>query len=167
MATTSLVGGNLLEGGGRKWKLEKRAEISQTWPDDDKACTGRLWLYGINSLRRVLWDRCTSFFVHWHRLVGLDQWPYRYGRHVSDPASTGPRSRQRVHLTSRVHMRKTRFRGAVIGFTRKNRFWAHFLKIDAKNLPTKIAMLTLKTCCESHGWPFSNLKTGICSREQA
>ena len=45
-------------------------------------------------------------------------------------------------------------------------FWKS-AKIDAKNLPTKIAMLTLKTCCDSHGWPFSNLRTGICSREQA
>ena len=45
-------------------------------------------------------------------------------------------------------------------------FWKS-AKIDAKNLPTKIAMLTLKTCCDAHGWPFSNLRTDICSREQA
>ena len=85
-------------------------------------------------------------------------WTFEYGRHVSDLAST------------RVHRRKTRFRGAVIGFTWKISFELIFwksAKIDAKNLPTKIAMLTLKTCCDSHGWPFSNLRTGICSREQA
>ena len=36
-------------------------------------------------------------------------------------------------------------------------FWKS-AKIDSKNLPTKIAMLTLKIYCDSHVWTFSNLK---------
>ena len=41
---------------------------------------------------------------------------YEYGRHVSDPASTGPRSRQRVHLDTGFTGENYVSKGAVIGF---------------------------------------------------
>ena len=43
-----------------------------------------------------------------------------YGRHVSDPASTGPRSRQRVHWKIGFAGKNHVSVGTVIGFTGKN-----------------------------------------------
>ena len=83
---------------------------------------------------------------------------YEYGRHVSDPASTGPRSRQRVHLDTGFTGENYVSTGAVIGFTGKNHIKVAYKltlrnprKLTIKNLPTKIAMVTLKTQCDSLG----------------
>ena len=45
--------------------------------------------------------------------------------------------------------------------------WLECGKIYAKNPQQKNAVLTLKTYCDSHGWPFSNIKTDIWSTDQA
>ena len=83
---------------------------------------------------------------------------YEYGRHVSDPASTGPRSRQRVHLDTGFTGENYVSTGAVIAFTGKNHIKVGFKlilrnprKLTIKNFPTKIAMLTLKTQCDALG----------------